>query len=306
MATAVVLAAAHGDVEGVTSRTAALRKLLRDPAAVIGAVIVAVVVVCAVFAPLIARADPNAQDLTSTLVPPMWIAGGVHAHPLGTDNLGRDVLTRIVWGARVSAIVGISVVAIGGTIGVTAGLLAGYRRGWVDAVIARITDVQLAFPLVLLAVAIVAVVGPGLWTVIAAIGLTSWVQYVRVVRAETLSLREREFVLAAQAAGATTPRVIGRHLLPERRVCGDRAGHVRDRARDRAGIVAVVPRPGRPADDAVVGRHARRRPPVSRHGVVDRTLPGPRDHDRGDGRELAGRRPARRAGPGVSVTHLAF
>ena len=214
MATAVAGVAAPTDVEGVTSRTASLRKLGRDPAAVIGAVIVAIVAVCAVFAPLIARGDPNAQDLTSTLVPPMWIAGGVHAHPLGTDNLGRDVLTRIIWGARVSAIVGISVVLIGGTIGVTAGLLAGYRRGWVDAVIARITDVQLAFPLVLLAVAIVAVVGPGLWTVIAAIGLTSWVQYVRVVRAETLSLREREFVLAAQAAGATTTRVIGRHLLP--------------------------------------------------------------------------------------------
>ena len=161
MATAVAgVAAAHGDVEGVTSRTASLRKLARDPAAVIGAVIVAIVAVCAVFAPLIARGDPNAQDLASTLLPPMWIAGGVHAHPLGTDNLGRDVLTRIIWGARVSAIVGISVVAIGGTIGVTAGLLAGYRRGWVDAVIARITDVQLAFPLVLLAVAIVAVVGP--------------------------------------------------------------------------------------------------------------------------------------------------
>jgi peptide/nickel transport system permease protein len=215
VATAVAgVSAARGDLEGVTSRAASLRKLARDPAAVIGAVIVAIVVVCALFAPLISRADPNAQDLASTLMPPMWIAGGVHAHPLGTDNLGRDVLTRIIWGARVSAIVGISVVAIGGSIGVTAGLLAGYRRGWVDAVIARITDVQLAFPLVLLAVAIVAVVGPGLWTVIAAIGLTSWVQYVRVVRAETLSLREREFVLAAQAAGATTTRVIGRHLLP--------------------------------------------------------------------------------------------
>jgi len=97
---------------------------------------------------------------------------------------------------------------------VTAGLLAGYRRGWVDAVIARITDVQLAFPLVLLAVAIVAVVGPGLWTVIAAIGLTSWVQYVRVVRAETMSLRERDFVAAAEAAGAAPARVLGRHLLP--------------------------------------------------------------------------------------------
>jgi len=216
MATAAVAASvpALDDAPFVGTRTASLRRLARDPAALIGAVIVAIVVVCALFAPLIARADPNAQDLAATLQPPMWVAGGTHAHPLGTDNLGRDLLARIIWGARVSAIVGISVVAIGGTIGVTAGLLAGYRRGWVDAIIARITDVQLAFPLVLLAVAIVAVVGPGLWTVIAAIGLTSWVQYVRVVRAEAMSLREREFVLAAEASGAAPPRILARHLLP--------------------------------------------------------------------------------------------
>jgi peptide/nickel transport system permease protein len=207
-------AAAAQDAAFAGTRTASLRRLARDPAALIGAVIVAIVVVCALFAPWIARADPNAQDLAATLQPPMWIAGGTHAHPLGTDNLGRDLLARIIWGTRVSVIVGISVVAIGGTIGVTAGLLAGYRRGWVDAIIARITDVQLAFPLVLLAVAIVAVVGPGLGTVIAAIGLTSWVQYVRVVRAEAMSLREREFVLAAEAAGAAPPRILARHLLP--------------------------------------------------------------------------------------------
>jgi peptide/nickel transport system permease protein len=199
---------------GISNRTVALRRLARDPGAVGGAVVVLIVAVCAIFAPLIARTDPNLQNLGSTLVPPMWIAGGSGAHPLGTDNLGRDLLARIIWGSRVSAIVGVCVVAIGGSIGVTAGLLAGYRRGWVDAVIARITDVQLAFPLVLLAVAIVAVVGPGLWTVIAAIGLTSWVQYVRVVRAETLSLRERDFIAAAEAAGATSPRILGRHLLP--------------------------------------------------------------------------------------------
>jgi peptide/nickel transport system permease protein len=199
---------------GVSNRTVALRRLARDPGAVAGAVVVLIVAVCAIFAPLIARTDPNLQNLSSTLVPPMWIAGGSGAHPLGTDNLGRDLLARIIWGSRVSAIVGICVVAIGGSIGVTAGLLAGYRRGWVDALIARVTDVQLAFPLVLLAVAIVAVVGPGLWTVIAAIGLTSWVQYVRVVRAETLSLREREFIAAAQAAGATSSRIVTRHLLP--------------------------------------------------------------------------------------------
>ncbi len=192
----------------------ALRRIGRDPAAVIGAAIVLVVAICALFTPLIVHADPNAQDLAATLQPPAWLAGGSRAHLLGTDNLGRDLLTRIVWGARVSAIVGLAVVAIGGTIGIGAGLLAGYRRGWVDALIARITDVQLAFPLVLLAVAIVAVVGPGLGTVIAAIGLTSWVQYVRVIRAETLSLREREFVAAAQASGATSGRIVLRHLLP--------------------------------------------------------------------------------------------
>ncbi|GAC1572400.1 MAG: ABC transporter permease [Candidatus Elarobacter sp.] len=213
MATAVSVPAPRREASA-PPRFALLRRVTRDPAAVIGAVIVAIVTSCALFAPLIARADPNAQDLTATLLPPAWIAGGAGAHPLGTDNLGRDLLARIIWGARVSAIVGICVVIIGGSIGVTAGLLAGYRRGWIDAVIARITDVQLAFPLVLLAVAIVAVEGPGLWTVIAAIGLTSWVQYVRVVRAETMSLREREFVVAAEAAGATSPRILRKHLLP--------------------------------------------------------------------------------------------
>jgi peptide/nickel transport system permease protein len=139
----------------------ALRRLARDPGAVAGAAVVLIVAICAIFAPLIARTDPNLQNLGSTLVPPMWMAGGSGAHPLGTDNLGRDLLTRIIWGSRVSAIV-----------------------------------------------------GPGLWTVIAAIGLTSWVQYVRVVRAETLSLREREFIAAAEAAGATSPGIVTRHLLP--------------------------------------------------------------------------------------------
>jgi peptide/nickel transport system permease protein len=211
---ATALAGTVAREAGAPNRTVALRRIARDPGAVAGAVVVLIVAVCAIFAPLIVHTDPNAQDLTATLVPPMWIAGGSGVHPLGTDNLGRDLLTRIIWGARVSAIVGTCVVAIGASIGVTAGLLAGYRRGWVDALIARITDVQLAFPLVLLAVAIVAVVGPGMWTVIAAIGLTSWVQYVRVVRAETMSLREREFIAAAEAAGASSPRILTRHLLP--------------------------------------------------------------------------------------------
>ncbi len=215
MATVIAAAPAAADDAGANSPwRVALRRIGRDPGAVAGAAIVVVVAICALFAPLIVHSDPNAQDLAATLQPPAWLAGGSHAHPLGTDNLGRDVLTRIVWGARVSAIVSLAVVAIGGSIGIGLGLLAGYRRGWVDALIARVTDVQLAFPLVLLAIAIVAVVGPGLGTVIAAIGLTSWVQYVRVIRAETLSLREREFIAAAQASGATNGRIVLRHLLP--------------------------------------------------------------------------------------------
>jgi peptide/nickel transport system permease protein len=186
-----------------------LLRLLRDPAAVVGAIVVLAVAICALFAPLLTHVDPNFQDLNATLLPP-----GSPGHVLGTDNLGRDLLARIIWGSRISATVGICVVAIGGTIGITLGLIAGYAGGAVDAIIGRIVDIQLAFPLILLAVAVVGVIGPSLPTVIAVIGVTSWVQYVRVIRAETLSLRERDFVSAAMALGASRRRIILRHLLP--------------------------------------------------------------------------------------------
>jgi peptide/nickel transport system permease protein len=189
-------------------------RLLREPAAIAGGVIVVVVGFCAIFAPWLAPHDPNLQDLSRVTQPPMWLTGGSGAFPLGTDNLGRCILSRILYGARVSSIVGLSVVAIGGTIGVSAGMVAGYFGGWVDDVIARITDLQLAFPFLLLAVAIVAVIGPSLLTVIVVLGVTSWVQYVRVVRAETLSARARDYVAAAQATGASRPRILLRHILP--------------------------------------------------------------------------------------------
>jgi len=185
------------------------KRVFVDPGAVIGLVIVVIVAVCAIFSPLLTHVDPNSQDLANT-----FLAPGSAGHLLGTDNLGRDLLARIIWGARVSAIVGTCVVVIGGTIGISLGLIAGYFGGRVDAIIGRIADVQLAFPLVLLAVAVVGVVGPGLFTVIAVIGITSWVQYVRVIRAETLSLSQRDFVAAAEAIGATRTRIIFRHLLP--------------------------------------------------------------------------------------------
>ena len=190
------------------------RVLFAAPATIAGACIVALVAICALFAPFLAPHDPNVQHLGLALRPPSWLAGGDARNLLGTDSLGRDIFARIVWGARIAAIVGICVVAIGGTLGIGVGLAAGYYGGPTDAIISRIADMQLAFPLVLLALAIVGVVGPGLWTIVATLGVTSWVQYVRVVRAETIAIRERDFVMAAHATGSSSLRIMLRHILP--------------------------------------------------------------------------------------------
>ena len=186
---------------------------LLQPATLAGGAIVLVVAICAIFAPWLAPHDPNAQDLALAAKPPALL-GGDPRFLLGTDHLGRDVFSRIIWGSRIAALVGISAVAIGCTLGVLLGMIAGYAGGWIDDVIARVADVQLAFPFILLAIAIVGVLGPSLVTVIATLGVTSWVQYVRIIRAETLALRERDFVQAAIATGATTGRIIMRHVLP--------------------------------------------------------------------------------------------
>jgi peptide/nickel transport system permease protein len=201
-------------VEAEAPRKRGMLRVLATPATVIGGAIVALVVLCALFAPLLAPHDPNAQDLALAVKPPAWSAGGVPGYVLGTDHLGRDIFSRIVWGSRIATIVGLSVVLIGCTIGVTLGMIAGYVGGWLDDAIARVADVQLAFPFILLAIAVVGVLGPSLWTVIAVLGVTSWVQYVRIVRAETMSLRERDFVQAAVASGASQTRILARHILP--------------------------------------------------------------------------------------------
>jgi peptide/nickel transport system permease protein len=181
---------------------------------IVGAAIVCVVTILAIFAPWIAPHDPNLQNLATAFKPPSWLAGGSAAYLLGTDDLGRDIFSRIVWGARIAGIVGLCAVAIGGCIGIGLGVVAGYFGGIVDDVIARIADIQFAFPAVLLAIAVVGVVGPSLLTVILTIGITGWVQYVRVVRAEALSLRERDFVQAAVATGSSVTRILLRHVLP--------------------------------------------------------------------------------------------
>jgi len=182
--------------------------------ALVGAALVLAVAFAAAVAPQMAPHPPNAHDLRSRLRPPAWMDGGDSSHVLGTDQLGRDVASRILFGARVSMVVGILAVGISGTLGVTLGLVSGYLGGWGEVVIMRIADVQLAMPWILLAILIVAVVGSGLQNVILVLGVVGWVTYARIVRGSVMALREKEFVEAARALGAGSGRIIFRHLLP--------------------------------------------------------------------------------------------
>jgi peptide/nickel transport system permease protein len=190
------------------------RKLVRNPAALTGAVVLLLVIGAAVFAPWVAPQDPARQSLIRRFTPPIWAEGGKSAHVLGTDQVGRDILSRIVYGARVSLLVGVAAVAVSLTVGVTLGLLAGFLHGRVDTVITTVVDVWLSFPQLLLALAFVAALGPSPTTIIVVLGLTGWERYTRVVRAEVLALREKDFVEAARAMGASAARTILRHLLP--------------------------------------------------------------------------------------------
>lgn len=186
----------------------------RAAGALVGAGILILVVMIAVGAPLITRQSPAGLDIKNRLLPPVWAAGGSAEHVLGTDHLGRDLLSRLAYGARVSLLVGVSAVAVSGVVGVGLGLMAGYYGGPIDDVIMRLADFELAFPFILLAIAILAVLGPGLSKVILVLGLTGWAQYCRLTRAQVLGLRETEFVEAARTIGASTPRILVRHILP--------------------------------------------------------------------------------------------
>ncbi|GGA68751.1 peptide ABC transporter permease [Nitratireductor aestuarii] len=181
--------------------------------ATIGLIVVLVMVFAAIFGPLIVPFDPNAQDIMQRLKPPMW-QGSEGIHLLGTDALGRDIFSRVVIGARVSILVGVSAVVISSIVGVAFGLIAGYEDKYAGRVLMMLTDIQLAIPFMVLALAVAAVVGASLWNIIAILGLTNWVQYSRVVRAECLVLREREFIQAAHMMGISTLHILTRHLLP--------------------------------------------------------------------------------------------
>ncbi len=186
----------------------ALRKLKANRAALAGTVVILILVVAAIFAPLLAPYNPYTVALEVRLLPP----GPTHL--LGTDELGRDILSRLMYGARVSLWVGIVTVALAGLIGIAGGLVAGYLGGYWDAVIMRLVDVFLAFPVIVLAIAIVAVRGPGLTNVLIALALVYWTTYARVARSVVLILREEEYTWAARTLGASASRIMVRHLLP--------------------------------------------------------------------------------------------
>jgi peptide/nickel transport system permease protein len=192
-----------------------MRRLAARRTALVGLVVVVIVVVTAVAAPLLSPFDPVEQDLGDLrLKAPGFRDAAGRLHPLGTDHLGRDLLARVIYGARPALLVGFAAVMISGVIGMMAGLVSGYFGGRVDDAIMRLADIQLAFPFILLAIAVIGVLGPSLKTIIAVIGVSSWVVYARIVRSAVLSLREREFVQAALALGSGDGRILVRHILP--------------------------------------------------------------------------------------------
>lgn len=185
-----------------------LRGLLRQPTIAAGALIMLLFVLAALLAPLLAPYDPLDQNVVDGLRPPSA------EYPLGTDKLGRDILSRLLYGAQISLVVGLAVVTGSGLIGGTIGLFAGYLGGWADEVMMRITDVFFAFPALILAMAIAGALGPSLQNALIAIVAVTWPVYARLVRGQVLTIKEREFIIAAQALGVPQLRIVGRHVLP--------------------------------------------------------------------------------------------
>ena len=189
-------------------------RVRRDLSLLLGVVIVGGTLLVAALAGVISPRSYVDQDLAKALLPPAWSPRGEVAYPLGTDQLGRDILSRLIYGARVSVAVGVCSVLLGGALGLVIGLLCGYFGGRLDRIVTRLMDVQLAFPGIFLAIAIMAAVGPTVTNMIVVLGLIGWVQYARVTRGQTMTLREREFVQGAHALGAGHARIVFRHVLP--------------------------------------------------------------------------------------------
>jgi peptide/nickel transport system permease protein len=189
-------------------------RLLKSKTGMVGLVIVVLVTLMAIFAPLLAPYDPAKTNVVSRLLPPFWMEGGSTEYLLGTDNLGRDILSRIIYGSQISLMVGIAAVLVAGAIGMVLGLIAGYYGKAFDFIIMRTVDAILAIPTILFMLIVLAVLGPSIPTLILVLGGTSWVTYARMVRSETLSVKERDYVKSAKAIGAKNFRIITKYILP--------------------------------------------------------------------------------------------
>lgn len=190
-----------------------LKSLLRQKSGLVGIIIITVVISISLFAGVFSNIEPNAIKLESRLLKP-FSNSDVGFHLLGTDGLGRDIFSRIIYGGRISLLISLSAVLISALLGVTLGAVAGFFRGWLDIVLMRIAEIQMAFPFILLALTIMATLGAGLIQMILVMGIGRWIIFARVVRGEILSIREREFVEASRAVGNRNIRIIFRHIMP--------------------------------------------------------------------------------------------
>ena len=203
-----------GHPAGSVSLPGSLRRLVRLKWGIAASVTLLAIVASAIFAPAFAPHDPLAVNISHRLAPPVWMEGGTSRHVLGTDQVGRDLLARVIYGGRISLVIGVAAVLISTTIGVFLGLAGGYFGGHVDWTIMTAVNVLLTFPFVLLALAVIAVLGASLGNMIVVLGVAGWPIYARVVRAETMAIREREFILAGRALGMSHARIIFRQILP--------------------------------------------------------------------------------------------
>ncbi|MDO6728999.1 ABC transporter permease [Marinovum sp. 2_MG-2023] len=207
-------AAPQAETEGLSPGQELRQRMLGHTGFLIGAGLITLVVLIAIFAPLLAPHDPYAQSLANRMLPPIWQEGGSADYLLGTDQNGRDYLSRLIYGTRISVTIGIGAATIGLLIGVTFGVLAGYFGGWVDHVISFLLTAQLALPGLLLAMALVFIIGPSIWVVIGIVGVLHWTYYLVVTRSATQRLRSLDFVAASAASGASAPQIILHEILP--------------------------------------------------------------------------------------------
>ncbi|HID56445.1 TPA: ABC transporter permease [Candidatus Poribacteria bacterium] len=190
------------------------KMLKRDRVTLISGAVVMVFILMAVFSPLLAPHDPEDADLKKRLKPPAWMEGGDWRYPLGCDQMGRDILSRIIYGSRVSIFIGITVVMISACIGTALGLIGGYRGGWIDTILSGIVDILLAFPLLVFSIALMAATGPGIRNLILALTYKEWVPFYRLVRGEVLVAKKTEYTESARAIGADDLYIMFRHILP--------------------------------------------------------------------------------------------